>query len=110
MKVIINNIVPIKGYVAMTIWPFIFARKELNKYVLNHEEIHGEQQKELLIVIFYITYVLEYIIKLCITFDHDRAYKSISFEQEANRHEHDLNYISTRHHYAWIKYVFKIWK
>ena len=110
MKVITNTLIPIKGYVAMTTWPFIFARKELSKYVLNHEEIHGEQQKELLVIIFYIIYVLEYIIKLCITFDHDKAYKSISFEQEANRYEHDLNYISTRRHYAWIKYVFKIWK
>ena len=107
MKVIINKLIPIKGYAAMTIWPFIFARKELNKYVLNHEEIHGKQQKELLLVMFYIIYVLEYIIKLFVTFNHKKAYKSISFEQEANRYENDLNYISTRHHYAWIKYVLK---
>lgn len=110
MKVIINKLIPIKGYVAMTTWPFIFARKELNKYVLNHEEIHGEQQKELLIVFFLLLYCLEYIIKLCITLNHDKAYKSISFEQEANRYEHDLNYISTRRHYTWFKYIFKIWK
>lgn len=110
MKVIINKFIPIKGYVAMTAWPFIFARKELSKYVLNHEYIHGEQQKELLIVFFLLFYCLEYIIKLCITLNHNTAYQSISFEQEANKYEHDLNYISTRHRYTWIKYVFKIWK
>ena len=110
MKIIINNIIPIKGYVAIAIWPFIFARKELGKYVLNHEEIHGKQQKELLIVFFLLLYCVEYIIKLCITFNHEQAYESISFEQEANRYGHDLNYISTRRNYAWIKYVFKLWK
>ena len=47
MKVIINKLIPIKGYIAMTVWPFIFARKELNKYVLNHEKIHGEQKKRI---------------------------------------------------------------
>ena len=110
MKVIINKLIPIKGYVAMTTWPFIFARKELSKYVRNHEEIHGKQQKELAIIMFYIIYILEYIIKLCITFNHDKAYASRSFEQEANIYEHDLNYISTRRNYALFKYVFKIWK
>ena len=48
MKVIINKLIPMKGYIAMTVYPFIFARKELDKYTLNHENIHGEQQKELL--------------------------------------------------------------
>ena len=110
MKIIINKLIPMKGYIAMTAWPFIFARKELNKYVLNHEKIHGEQKKELLIVFFLLLYCLEYIIKLCITFNHDKAYASISFEQEANIYEHDLNYISTRHHYTWIKYIFKVLK
>ena len=110
MKVIINKLIPIKGYIAMTAWPLIFARKELDKYTLNHENIHGEQQKELLILFFLFLYCLEYIIKLCITFDHDKAYKSISFEQEAYIYEYNFNYIPTRHHYTWIKYIFKVLK
>jgi hypothetical protein len=110
MKVIINKLIPMKGYVAMTTWPFIFARKELNKYILNHENIHGEQQKELLIIPFYVLYILEYLIKICITFSTSKAYYSISFEQEANRYEHELDYIKHRTHYIWIKYIFKVWK
>ena len=110
MKVIINKLIPIKGYIAMTAYPFIFARKELDKYTLNHENIHGEQQKELLILFFIFLYCIEYIIKLCITFDYNKAYNSISFEQEAYRYEHNFNYISTRHHYTWIKYIFKVLK
>lgn len=110
MKVVINNIIPFKGYIALTIYPFIFARKELSKYLINHENIHGEQQKELLIIFFIVLYCLEYIIKLIITFNHERAYDSISFEQEAAINELDLNYISNRHHYNWVKYIFKLWK
>ena len=110
MKVIINKIVPIKGFDAMTVYPFIFARKELDKYVINHEYIHGEQQKELVIILFYVLYCLEYIIKLCITLNFDRAYYSISFEQEAYYKQNKLNYIRERTHYHWIKYIFKLWK
>lgn len=110
MKVIINKFIPFKGYVAITIWPLIFVRKELNKYTLNHEHIHGEQQKELLIIPFYILYVLEYLIKLCITFSTSKAYNSMSFEQEANRYEHELDYIKHRTHYIWIKHIFKVWR
>ena len=110
MKVIINNFIPVKGYIAMTMCPFIFTRKELDKYVINHENIHGEQQKELLLILFYILYCLEYLIKLCITFNTSKAYYSISFEQEANIHEHDLDYINHRTHYNWIKYIFKVWR
>lgn len=107
MKIIINKIIPFKGYKAITFWPFIFARKELDKYALNHENIHGEQQKELLVIPFYIFYILEYIIKLCITFSTSKAYHFVSFEQEANRYDHDLNYIKHRTHYNWIKRIFK---
>lgn len=110
MKIIINKIIPIKGYIAIAIWPFIFARRPISNVIVNHETIHGEQQKELLLVLFYIIYCIEYIIKLVITFNHNKAYKSISFEQEANYNEHKLDYISNRHHYTWIKYIFKLWK
>ena len=108
MKIIVNKIIPFKGYTAMTIYPFIFVKKEINNVVYNHECIHGEQQKELLIVFFLLLYILEYIIKLLISFNHDKAYKSISFEQEAYNFEKDLNYISKRKRYCWVKYLFKL--
>lgn len=109
MKVIINNIIPFKDYIAMTIFPFIFARKSLSEKILNHESIHGEQQKETLIVFFLLLYILEYVIKLIITFNRNKAYKSISFEQEAYIFDKDMNYLSNRKHYNWIKYIFKLW-
>ena len=48
MKVIYNKIIPFKGYKAITIWPFIFARKKLSEIDINHEKIHLAQQLELL--------------------------------------------------------------
>jgi len=44
MKVVKNNIIPFKGYKAITIWPFIFVREEgsFDEVDLNHENIHGK--------------------------------------------------------------------
>lgn len=110
MYIITNSIIPLKGYVATTIYPFIFTRGKLTDIVYTHEHIHAEQQKELLIIFFLILYGLEYIIKLIITFNTKRAYRSISFEQEAYRFECDKSYLDNRKHYNWIKYIFKLSK
>lgn len=108
MKLIINNIIPFKGYKAMTIYPFIFARKELSPIDYNHEYIHGEQQKEMFLIFFLTLYRLEYVIKFLITFNINKAYKSISFEQEAYKFEGDNDYLNRRKRYNWIKYIFKL--
>jgi len=127
MIIIRNNLIPFPGYKAITLWPFVFVRK--NAWYSNdtdrHERIHGRQQLEMLLIgmvlaafgcgwwsllalpVFYLWYGLEYIIRLCITRDHDRAYRSISFEQEAYAHERDADYLKHRRLYAWLRYVFK---
>lgn len=118
MKKIFNNIIPFKGYIAINLFGILFVRNEyktlLSKKVINHENIHTKQMKELLYIIFYIWYLIEYIIKLilCIT-KKDRfsiAYYSISFEQEAKVNENNLEYLNSRKKYNWLKYVFKLWK
>jgi hypothetical protein len=38
--IIKNNIIPFKGYKAISIWPLIFCRSDLNSVDLNHEKIH----------------------------------------------------------------------
>ena len=51
-KVIYNDLIPFKGFQAITILPFIFARnsaKPLKDYVVNHETIHLRQQLEVLV-------------------------------------------------------------
>ena len=93
MKIIYNSIIPFKGYKAITLWPFIFVRKEysFNNIDLNHEKIHLKQQIELLVILFFLIYLIEWIFK---------GYRNISFEKEAYRYEEDLGYLKTRKHFA----------
>lgn len=73
------------------------------KVLINHEKIHWRQQMEMLIVFFYIWYLIEWMVRL-IT-NPDNAYKSISFEQEANYNEINLKYLETRKPFAWLEYL-----
>ncbi len=99
MKIIENSLIPFKGFLAINIFGVIFIRKGgvLNEVVLNHEQIHTAQMKELGYVGFYILYLIEWIIRL---FINKNAYKSISFEKEAFENERNLDYLSNRRHYA----------
>lgn len=96
MKVIRNKLIPFKGFKAITLWPFIFVRKEcsFSNIDLNHENIHGRQQLELLIIPFYIIYIIEWIFK---------GYRKISFEKEAYSNEQNLDYLKNRKHFAMWK-------
>ena len=121
MKIIENNLLPPKGYKAITLLNMIFVRKgtELNPVDVNHESIHWEQEKELLIVGFYILYVLFFLIRLVqyaitgyrleLYGFHElglwkTAYRCIPFEDEAYCNQSFGGYIKSRSHYAWIKY------
>lgn len=102
MKIIQNKIIPFKGYVAITLYPFIFTRRELTSVELNHERIHARQQKELFIVFFYVIYLLEYLVLLIYIGNRKKAYSEISFEKEAYENQHDQDYLSRRVSYAWL--------
>lgn len=109
MKKIVNKYIPFKGFEAMTIWPFIFIREgeRFTERTERHEYIHGEQQKELLIVLFYLLYVVEWLIRCIIYGNTSTAYHNISFEREAYDDERDILYLEKRKHYAWVKFIFK---
>ena len=97
MLVIRNKLIHFKGFKAITIWPFIFVRKgcSFDEVDLNHENIHGRQQLELLIIFFYLIYLVELIIK---------GYRNISFEKEAYNNDNNLDYLKTRKWFAmWRK-------
>lgn len=85
---IYNNLIPFKGFKAITLWPFIFIRGiECSQVCINHENIHGRQQLELLIIPFYIIYLIEWVFK---------GYRNISFEKEAYNNEKDLDYLEQK--------------
>ena len=100
MKIIYNNIIPFKGFAAMNLFGVIFARKEakpLSKRTLNHEAIHTAQMRELGYIFFYLCYVVEWIVRLCMK---GSAYRNISFEREAYAHQGAKRYLKTRRHFA----------
>lgn len=110
MKVIVNKWIPFRGYAYINLFGIIFSRKgtkPISDKSYNHEHIHLKQMQELLWIGFYLWYCIEYIvIRLFRIKDkqHD-CYRDISFEEEARHNENNLDYISTRKHYAWIKWL-----
>ena len=114
MKIIYNNIIPFKGFLAMNLFGILFVRKDaaerkpVSEFVINHESIHSEQIKEMLWIPFYIWYGLEWFIKLFnYGFDSHTAYRNISFEREAYNNENDLAYKYHRKRYNWLKLLRK---
>ncbi len=103
---LIQNILPFKGFSAMAIYPFIFIRKDWYKKVsadklhttLRHEKIHFRQQLELLLMGFYLLYLIFWIIY---------GYKEIPFEREAYASAEDVDYLSKRKPFAWMKYIWR---
>lgn len=98
------------NYVGLTLWPFIFVKENAYKQdivLINHEKIHLAQQKELLILPFYIWYVGEWLVRTILYLDSYRAYKNISFEREAYAKEQDLGYTQRRKSYGFLNYIFR---
>ncbi|MBR9845460.1 MAG: hypothetical protein GYB35_04760 [Algicola sp.] len=107
MILISKYLVP-KGYAGITIFPFVFLKHEsckTNINLVNHEKIHLRQQLELLIIVFYFWYVMEFLIWLCVYKKWNVAYQSISFEKEAYAKEKDLNYLKSRPFWNFINYI-----
>ena len=105
MKVIINNILPLKGFKCINLFGILFCRRQLNEIDINHETIHTKQGWELLWIGFYIWYLIEYLIRLVIYRDTWMAYKNISFEREAYSNQSNLSYLNRRKHYSWFKCI-----
>lgn len=108
--IIYNKVLPFPGYRAINLFGIIFARgdESLSKRTITHETIHTKQMLETLFLGFYIQYLLEFLIKLIICFNWDRAYRSISFEQEAYNFDDYAGWPSIRGSYSWCVYVFKL--
>lgn len=97
-----------KNYVGLSFWPFIILKDPVLKedaILVNHERIHLRQQRELWILPFYLLYLLEGVVRFLIYFDAYKAYRNISFEREAYHNETNLNYLSGRSRFVFIKYL-----
>lgn len=108
MKIIYNKYLPTKKFTAINLFGIVFARreyKELEKFEINHEKIHSSQIIELLGIFYYIFYVFEWLIRLCIYRDTLKAYYNISFEREAYANHKDFDYLNKRKLFSFIRYI-----
>ena len=97
-----------KRFLGATVWPFILIREPKLKsdlMFMNHERIHYRQQLEMLVILFYVWYVLEYVVRLIQYGKRREAYKNIGFEREAYMKEKDLEYINNRSFWRFLIYL-----
>lgn len=107
MIVIVSKYLMPKRFRAIALFPFVVVRDIFetdNLVLINHEKIHLKQQLELLIVPFYVLYFTDYLIKIIIFRDKDKAYKNILFEREAYLNEENLDYLQSRPFWNWMRY------
>lgn len=89
---------------AITLWPFIIFRDESDELTIRHESIHIKQQIELLILLFYIIYLFDFVVGLIKYRNVRQAYFNIRFEQEAYDWQNDPDYLKRRKLWAWAEY------
>ncbi|MDC6351286.1 hypothetical protein PP178_06945 [Zeaxanthinibacter sp. PT1] len=98
----------LKNYVGLSLWPLIILKADAlraDSVLINHEKIHLRQQRELLIIPFYLFYFTEWLIRLLYYRNAYNAYKNLSFEKEAYHNETNLDYLKTRKPFTFIKYL-----
>lgn len=125
MKIIYNNIIPFRGFVAMLTIFILWVRKEykgdkrLDAQFFNHEKIHSYQQIEIwvtsIVVIFFaclltelsfwwilatpalpiLIYVACWLVEIALP-PYDSAYRNICFESEAIYNEANPDYLKRR--------------
>lgn len=87
-------------FLAICLFGLIFSVRPLSRVEFNHELIHVAQQRELLYLPFFVCYLAEWLFLLCRHRSRMEAYRRISFEREAYRHQAEPEYLSRRKHYA----------
>lgn len=104
MKIVRNRLLPVGARLgAINLFGILFAKHDMRitPRVLNHEQIHTAQMRELFYVPFYLLYVMEWLWRLVQTRGRmHEAYMRISFEREAYTHDADLHYRRHRRPFA----------
>lgn len=132
MRVIYNNKIPFKGFIAMCFYPFILVRYDkkalFDDTTTRHELIHANQQQEmyvagfvlslfllllglsfwslLAIPVYFYWYGIEWLMRWAYYRNRDTAYKNISFEREAYNNQANMDYLRTRKHYAFLNFLY----
>ncbi len=104
VKIVRTSFLPFHGYSAVNLLGVLFVHPGvyLSHEMMNHERIHTAQQREMLFVFFYLAYFMEWLVRLPMR---GNAYRNISFEREAYANQRNLDYLQSRPHYAWRRYM-----
>lgn len=108
MILIVSRFLISKGYRAMALFPFVIVREKRdadNAVLVNHERIHLCQQRELLVLPFYLWYFTDYLLKMLRYRDTKKAYRNIIFEREAYANEANPSYLESRSAWRFLKYL-----
>jgi len=108
MLLVVNKYILRKGFVGVTLWPFIVMKhKGLKRdtVFINHERIHLRQQLEMLVLPFFLWYFIEYLIRLVQYRNRYDAYRNISFEREAYAQEANLDYLKGRRFWSFLRFL-----
>jgi len=107
MKIIYSKNLPPKDFGAINLFGLIIVRKDYGKLTdaeKNHELIHTRQMLEMLIIFFYLSYIIEWLIRLIQYRDRLKAYENISYEREAYGCMHNLTYLKDRQMFSFRQY------
>ena len=93
------------GKSGIMLFPFIFIRTDkCTPRIINHENIHYEQAKELLVIFFYIWYLFSFIYQWFKYWDYPLAYRNIIFEREAYKEDENYTYLIARKKFNFLRY------
>lgn len=108
MWFIISKLLVPKGFSGITVFPFVFTRdasKTKDRVFGNHEKIHLRQQLEMLVILFFIWYAVEFLVRLWQYRNRHKAYRNVSFEREAYANEETMDYLEKRPFFSFLKYL-----
>ena len=108
MFLVVSRFLVPKGFSGITLFPFVFFRERRfrdDAVFVNHERIHLRQQIELLILPFFVWYGVEFLVRLMVLRDRNKAYRAVSFEREAYENEKDLSYLEERPFWRFLRFL-----
>lgn len=106
MKIVYNTWFPFGSYHTLNFFGILFTKRKTVTGVNNHARVdtHGSNE-EMLWVFFYLWYGVEYLLIRLFHKKQNCAYHDISLEEEAHNNDENPEYLKTRKHYAWWKYI-----
>lgn len=131
MITIYNNVIPVKGYKALTTYSIIWVRgkNKISEITRNHEKIHMIQQYEVLVLsgiigislvfsvdlhwgyvfisplVYFILYTLNFLVN-CLFKGEESPYRRICFEREAYKNQGNMEYCKRRFFkFSFLKYL-----